>query len=66
MSKVIRFLLALVFVCVALSLTAQMDMEDQAQTHAVYCDNVYNNVWPDFDSRYSTDCEAGLPKKVSK
>lgn len=62
MLKLARFLFVLVLVCVALSFTAQMDMEDEAQEHAVYCANVHDGVWPDFDARYSTDCKNGLPK----
>lgn len=66
MLKVARFLFALVVVCVLMSFTAQMDMDDEAQEHAVYCANVYDNTWPDYEGRYLTDCENGAPKKVSK
>lgn len=66
MRKVLRFMLALVVVCSALSFCAQMDMDDAEQTNAVYCANVYDNTWPDYEGRYLTDCENGAPKKVSK
>ncbi len=63
MIKATRFLFALCVVCIVLSLSAQMDIEDAQQTTVVYCDNVHNNVWPDYEGRYKTDCENGEPKK---
>ncbi len=66
MLKLARFLFALVVVCVTLGLTSQMDMEDEVQQHAVYCANVFDNTWPDYEGRYLKDCTNGLPKIVSK
>lgn len=66
MRNAARFLLALFIVCVLMSLTAQMDMDDALQQQRVYCDNVYNGVWPDYEKSYSTQCEKDDIKKVSK
>ena len=51
-----------------LGMAGQMDFEDAKAEEALYCDNVKNGVWPDYDGIYADVCEAeyGKAKKVKK
>lgn len=44
----------------------RMDYEDAKAEEALYCSNVKNGVWPDYDGTYADVCEAeyGKAKKV--
>lgn len=50
----------------ALAIAGSMDYEDAKDEEALYCSNVKNGVWPDYDGIYADVCEAeyGKAKKV--
>ena len=45
----------------------RMDCEDAVAEEALYCSNVKNGIWPDYDGIYADVCEAeySKAKKVS-
>lgn len=59
-----------VFIGIAIGLllgvVGSMDYEDAKAEEALYCSNVKNGVWPDYDGIYADVCEAeyGKAKKV--
>ncbi len=50
-----------------LGVVGSMDYEDAKAEEALYCDNVKNGVWPDYEGTYAKVCEAeyGKPKKFT-
>ena len=60
-----------VFIGIAIGLllgvVGSMDYEDAKAEEALYCSNVKNGVWPDYDGTYAKVCEAeyGKPKKFT-
>lgn len=45
-----------------LGVVGSMDYEDAKGEEALYCDNVKNGVWPDYDGTYADVCEAEYGK----
>lgn len=45
-----------------LGVVSSMDYEDAKAEEALYCDNVKNGVWPDYDGTYADVCEAEYGK----
>ncbi len=41
-----------------LGVVGSMDYEDAKAEEALYCSNVKNGVWPDYDGIYADVCEA--------
>lgn len=66
MRKILHFLVGVVVMCAALSYVAQSDMEDAKQEQKLYCSNVYDHTWPDFDGTYAELCDKDDIKKDSK
>ena len=60
-----------VFIGIAIGLllgvVGSMDYEDAKAEEALYCDNVKNGVWPDYEGTYAKVCEAeyAKPKKFT-
>lgn len=60
-----------VFIGIAIGLllgvVGSMDYEDAKAEEALYCSNVKNGVWPDYEGIYAKVCEAeyGKPKKFT-
>lgn len=50
-----------------LGVVGSMDYEDAKAEEALYCSNVKNGVWPDYEGTYAKVCEAeyGKPKKFT-
>ena len=46
-----------------LGMVGQMDFEDEARAHLLYCDNVANGVWPDYDKIYDSEC---TPERIAE
>ena len=48
-------------------IVGHFDYEDAKAEEALYCSNVKNGVWPDYDGTYAKVCEAeyGKPKKFT-
>ena len=48
-------------------IVGHFDYEDAKAEEALYCSNVKNGVWPDYDGIYADVCEAeyGKPKKFT-
>lgn len=59
------FIAALVL---AFGLVGRMDYEDAKADEALYCSNVKDGVWPDYDGTYADVCEAkyGKAKKFKE
>lgn len=49
-----------------LCVVGRLDYEDAVAEEALYCNNVKNGTWPDYDGIYADVCEAkyGKAKKV--
>lgn len=52
--KLSLIIVALVFV---IGIVGRLDTEDQKQELAIYCDNVSQNVWPDYKNIYKSACK---------
>lgn len=50
-----------------LGVAGSMDYEDAKAEEALYCSNVKNGVWPNYEGTYAKVCEAeyGKPKKFT-
>ena len=50
-----------------LGVVGSMDYEDAKAEEALYCSNVKNGTWPDYEGIYKKVCEAeyGKPKKFT-
>lgn len=58
--------LLILSVILAIWYVGNEDLKDAEQDDAVYCDNVYNERWPDFKENYTLVCENDEVKKDSK
>ena len=46
-----------------LGVVGSMDYEDAKAEEALYCDNVKNGVWPDYDKIYDSEC---TPERIAE
>ena len=60
-----NFLVIVAFVAFValLGMAGQIDFEDEARAHLLYCDNVANGVWPDYDKIYDSEC---TPERIAE
>ena len=59
-------ILAVVVFWLLFGVVGRLDYEDAVAEEALYCSNVKNGIWPDYDGIYADVCEAeyGKAKKV--
>ena len=62
-----KTVLIAVAVVALFGIVGHFDYEDAKAEEALYCDNVKNCVWPDYEGTYAKVCEAeyGKPKKFT-
>ena len=62
-----KTVLIAVAVVALFGIVGHFDYEDAKAEEALYCSNVKNGVWPDYDGIYADVCEAeyGKPKKFT-
>ena len=60
-------ILAVVVFGLLVGVVGRFDYEDAVAEEALYCSNVKNGLWPDYDGIYADVCEAeyGKPKKFT-
>ena len=66
MKKNLFALLWLVVGLSALVIVGSMDYTDAVREQVLYCDNVANKVWPDYEGSYSTECTAEKLKEYQE
>uniref|UniRef100_A0AAU6W1D7 Uncharacterized protein n=1 Tax=Pseudomonas phage Pavpe01 TaxID=3138545 RepID=A0AAU6W1D7_9VIRU len=52
-------LLTVIAVVLLLGLVGRMDYDDAVLQEKAYCANVHSGLWPDYEGRYTADCEDG-------
>lgn len=56
-SITIKLSLIIVAIVFVIGIVGRLDSEDQAQELAIYCDNVSQNIWPDYKNIYKSACK---------
>lgn len=59
MSDKIKLSFALLALLLLMGVVGRMDYEDEQAQAALYCDNVRNGIWPDYEGTYKKFCETG-------
>jgi len=54
---------AVLAIVAAFGIVGGMDYEDAEAQQALYCDNVANGVWPDYDKIYDSEC---TPERIAE
>lgn len=60
--KTVGFVLALIVT--AMLVFSGFDAQDEQLEDTIYCSNVHDGVWPDYEERYERDCKDGMIKST--
>lgn len=58
MSDRIKVAIGLLALVLLMGVVGRMDYEDAQLEEALYCDNVRNGVWPDYEGTYKNICKS--------
>lgn len=66
MKRNVKVLLIAAALIVLFGIVGRMDYEDALAQQRLYCDNVANGVWPDYEGSFKAECGGEEPPKFTQ